>query len=249
MARFYVADPVMDRGEIVVSGPEAHHMQRVLRLKRGDRVEIFDGTGRQYQGLIARQDRRSVRVKILEIRGAGGEVPFRVVMGQSLIKGDKMDSVIQKASELGVSELVPFVSSRSIPRLDRDRREVRMGRWRKIAIESSKQSGRPIPLRVEDVVDFHEALRRHARGAVRIILWERARKGLRSFFKEKEDPLPVHDTAYFLVGPEGGFSEQEVAEAEEAHFVAVRLGPRIMRVETAGLALLSILQYEWGDWG
>jgi len=188
-----------------------------------------------------------VTLRILEITAPRRESPLTIIMGQSLVKGNKMDFIIQKATELGISTIIPFVSSRSISSLDEGRVEQRVGRWRKIAVESSKQCGRATPLRVEMVVGFEEILKRTSPGEERIILWERGTGNLRSLFRERNGTTRVSKRVYFLVGPEGGFSEEEVKRAEKAHFTAVSLGSRILRVETAGLSFVSILQYEWGD--
>lgn len=249
MPRFFVSDPIIAQREIILSGQEARHIQRVLRLGVGDRVDIFDGTGKEYRGRITRQDHQAVTVRILETTMPDRETPLTVIMGQSLIKGKKMDFVIQKATEIGVTEVIPFVSSRSVTRLEGLKMEQRVNRWRRIAVESSKQCGRVVPLRVEMVLRFDEILKRASARAQRIILWERGRGNLRSFFRGKPWSSNASQGFYFIVGPEGGFSEREVRQAEEAHFIPVRLGSRILRVETAGLTFVSILQYEWGDLG
>jgi 16S rRNA (uracil1498-N3)-methyltransferase len=175
------------------------------------------------------------------------ESPLTIIMGQSLVKGNKMDSIIQKATELGVSEVFPFLSSRSIPYLDKGRIEHRVNRWRRIAVESSKQCGRLIPLRIETVAKFDDVLERASLATKRIILWEKGTRSLASLFRERNATACPSPKVYFLVGPEGGFSEEEIKRAERAHFVPVGLGSRILRVETAGLSFVSILQYEWGD--
>jgi 16S rRNA (uracil1498-N3)-methyltransferase len=170
-------------------------------------------------------------------------------MGQSLVKGDKMDLIVQKVTEMGVSSIIPFVSSRSVIRLEGQRMEKRLARWRRIAVESSKQCGRVVPLRVERVVSFHDILQWPGGSAVRIILWERANDRLKSLLHETApDHIRLHGV-FFLVGPEGGFSDAEVKQAEDVSFKPTSLGSRILRVETAGLSLLSILQFEWGDMG
>lgn len=249
MSRFFVSNPIIAQKEITITDQEARHIQRVLRLRVGDKVTIFDGTGKEYRSEIARQDRQAVTVKILETAVPDRESPLTVIMGQSLIKGDKMEFVIQKATEMGVSTVIPFVSSRSVTRPDSRKMEQRVNRWRKIAVESSKQCGRLIPLRVEMVVGFDEVLRQAPARAKRIILWERGTGRLKSLFRERDRSSRASKSVYFLVGPEGGFSEEEVRQAEKAHFMPVGLGARILRVETAGLSFVSILQYEWGNVG
>jgi 16S rRNA (uracil1498-N3)-methyltransferase len=224
-------------------------MQRVLRLTVGDCVDIFDGRGGEYRSEIIGQDRHGVVLRILETIPSRPESPLIVTMGQSLIKGDKMDAVVQKATEMGVSRVIPFVSSRSVVRLHDVRAAERVKRWRRIAVESAKQCGRAIPLDVEGVLRFDEVLHRAPPRAIRIVLWEHATNRLKPFLREAER-LPERPRAvYFLVGPEGGFTEEEIRQAQKVHFVPLGLGLRILRVETAGLGLVSILQYEWGDWG
>ncbi len=247
MPRFFVSNPIVSKQEIVVSGREARHMQRVLRLKLGDKVDIFDGTGKEYRSEILRQDNQTLRLRILETTTPNRESPLTIIMGQSLVKGNKMDFIIQKATELGVSEVFPFVSSRSITYLDKGRIEHRVNRWRRIAVQSSKQCGRLIPLRIEAVAKFEDVLERASLATKRIILWEKGTRNLTSLFRERNGTASPSQSVYFLVGPEGGFSEEEIKRAEGAHFVPVGLGSRILRVETAGLSFVSILQYEWGD--
>ena len=249
MPRFFVSETVTGHDDIVISGREAHHMQRVLRLTVGDRVDIFDGTGREYRSEIIRQDRCGVILRILGTIPSRPESPLTVTMGQSLIKGDKMDAVVQKATEMGVSRVIPFVSSRSVVRLNGAKAEDRVKRWRRIAVESAKQCGRAIPLEVEGVIQFHQVLHRPPPQAIRIVLWERATNRLKPFLREAEKSPHLPRAVYFLVGPEGGFTEGEIRQAQEAHFIPLGLGFRILRVETAGLGFVSILQYEWGDWG
>jgi 16S rRNA (uracil1498-N3)-methyltransferase len=247
MPRFFVSDPIIAQKEITIPGPEAHHMQRVLRLRVGDTLDILDGTGKQYRGEIMQQSRHSVTVRILTLATVQHKSALTLVMGQSLIKGDKMDFVIQKATEIGVSELIPFVSSRSVTRFHERNLERRVGRWRRIAVESSKQCGRPDPLKVSTVVEFEVVLRQRFPAARRVILWERGRGRLKDFFRKGDKRSTGEQAVYFLVGPEGGFSDQEVTLARKARFTPLSLGPRILRAETAGLTFVSILQYEWGD--
>jgi 16S rRNA (uracil1498-N3)-methyltransferase len=249
MPRFFVSDPIDAREEITIRGQEARHIDRVLRLRAGDRVDIFDGTGKEYQGKITRQGSQAVTVRILETTVPDRESPLTVIMGQSLIKGNKMDFIIQKATEMGVSEFVPFVSVRSITRLDGSKSDHRVDRWRKITVAASKQCGRVIPMRVESVLGFDETLRRSSAGTQRIILWERGEGKLKAFLRKKDQQSAGFPGVYFLVGPEGGFSDEEVRQAEAAHFVPVGLGSRLLRAETAGLTFIGIVQYEWGDLG
>jgi 16S rRNA (uracil1498-N3)-methyltransferase len=249
MPRFFVPRSLDNQHEITMSGSEAHHMWHVLRLRSGDRVTIFDGVGNECDGEIIGQNRQTVTVRILESRRPRHEPSLPLIMGQSLVKGDKMDFIIQKATEMGVSSVIPFVSLRSVSRLEGPRMEKRLIRWRRIAVESSKQCGRMIPMDVEQVMSFHEILGWSGGHAVRIILWEGAQNRLKSLLRGTGVRNIRAHGVVFLVGPEGGFSEAEVKQAEKAHFTPASLGARILRAEAAGLSLISILQYEWGDMG
>jgi 16S rRNA (uracil1498-N3)-methyltransferase len=249
MPRFFVHDPIQDEKTITISGTEARHVQRVFRLKVGDRVELFDGSGKEYLSEIIRQDRQTVTVKVLETRAPERQSPLSLIMGQSLIKGDKMDLVVQKANELGISTFVPFVSSRSVNRPDSQRAEGRVERWKRITTASSKQCGRTVPMEVLQILPFADALKIDRPGTQRIILSESEPVGLKSLLRETKGSSVVLEGVYFMVGPEGGFSEEELKQAGVARFLPVRLGSRIMRAETVVLACASILQYEWGDLG
>ncbi len=241
-----MASPRIIQGLATISGQEARHIQRVLRLAVGDPITIFDGTGKEYNSRIARQDRHTVTVEVQETMTPVRESPLRIVMGQSLIKGDRMDFVVQKATEMGISQVTPFVSSRSIPRLEGHSLEQRLDRWRRIAVESSKQCGRVVPLRIDPPVPFDRVLDSAERDLKKLILWEGSTYSIKSLLREMDAP---YQGILFLVGPEGGFSEDEVRQAERARFVAVGMGPRILRVETVGISFAGILQYEWGDMG
>jgi 16S rRNA (uracil1498-N3)-methyltransferase len=153
--------------------------------------------------------------------------------------------LIQKATELGVKEIIPFFSSRSIPLLEKSRRLKRHHRWEKIAIEASKQCGRGVVPKVELVKDYPDMLRTASTDSLRLILWENEGVNLREVLEGSKERKKI----FFVIGPEGGFSQDEVEKAKRAGFVAVTLGRRILRAETASLCLLSILQYERGDIG
>jgi 16S rRNA (uracil1498-N3)-methyltransferase len=166
-------------------------------------------------------------------------------LAQSLLKGEKMDYLIQKATELGVKEIVPFLSSRSIPLLEGSKRSARLRRWGKIAIEASKQCGRGVVPVIQPIQEYSELLVSTAQDSFRLILWEREGTRLREVLTNFKEKTKV----FFMVGPEGGFSQEEVENAKQAGFLPVSLGERILRSETVSLSLLSIFQYEWGDMG
>lgn len=245
MPRFYLSNPVIEEGRLRIEGPEVRHIRRVLRLKKGEDIVLFNGQEKEYRGIIVEQGTHRITVQIEQILSIQRESPLEITIAQSLLKGEKMDYFIQKATELGVTRIVPFFSSRSVPLLDKSKRLSRHRRWQRIAIEASKQCGR---VRVPEVIplqDFSEMLQLPSPGACRLILWENEKRGLKNFLKGSKCEREI----FFIVGPEGGFSEGEIENAKKSGFIPIGLGERILRAETAGLCLLSILQYEWGDIG
>jgi len=241
MARFYVPHPHVDGGVLRVEGTEARHIRKVLRLKAGDPVTIFDGSAKEYDGYIVELGPSFVLVRVEKAFSPQKDSPLEITLAQSLLKGEKMDYVIQKATELGVKEIVPFFSSRSVPLLERSKRQERLHRWERIGMEASKQCGRAILPVVRSLQDFDEMLRLVPGDALRFILWEKEGMVLKQALKRSAEKI------FFIVGPEGGLSETEVEASKKAGFIPVTLGKRIVRAETASLCLLSILQYEWGD--
>ncbi len=245
MPRFYVPNPQIEKGMLKVEGQEVRHIRRVLRLRAGDGIVVFDGSGKEYGGRIVEEGPASVLIEIQNITSPGRESPLEVTLAQSLLKGEKMDYVIQKATELGVKEIIPFFSFRSVPLLDKSKRLKRYHRWERIAVEASKQCGRGAIPRIEPLQDYLEILQAPSPDCLRLILWEKEGAGLKEILKKAMGKKKI----FFIVGPEGGVSDEEVEHARRAGFIPVNLGKRILRSETASLCLLSILQYEWGDLG
>jgi 16S rRNA (uracil1498-N3)-methyltransferase len=245
MARFYVPQPRIENGMIRIDGNEVKHIRRVLRLKKGDGIVVFDGLGKEYEGTILDEGPSSVVIRIQNIFPSEKESQLEVTLAQGMLKGEKMDYLIQKATELGVKEIIPFFSSRSVPLLDKSGRLRRHHRWERIAIEASKQCGRGVVPKIEFLQDYPEMLRTASLDSLRIILWEEEGTKL----KEVLGKLIEKKEVFFIIGPEGGFSQEEVEEAIKDGFLPITLGKRILRAETASLCLLSILQYEQGDIG
>jgi len=245
MARFYVPQPRIEKGMLRVEGNEVRHIRRVLRLKTGDEIVIFNGSAKEYEGTIVEEGPSSVMIKIQNIYPSKRESRMEITLAQSVLKGEKMDLLIQKATELGVKAIVPFFSSRSVPLLEKSARLKRCHRWERIAIEASKQCGRGIIPNIEPLRDYSEMLQTASPDSLRLILWEREGARLKEVLGGPKEKLKV----FFIIGPEGGLSQEEVSHAKEKGFIPVTYGERILRSETASLCLLSILQYEWGDIG
>ena len=245
MTRFYVPDPSIENKLLKIKGEEVKHILRVLRLKAGDEIIVFDGLGNEFEGAIVKETSSSVVIQVQNISSSIRESPLEITLAQSLLKGEKMDYLIQKATELGVKQIIPFLSSRSIPLLEKSDKLKRFHRWEKIVIESSKQCGRGVIPKIKPLWDYSEVLQNAPQDSLRLILWEREEVRLREVLERLKEKTRI----FFIVGPEGGFSKEEIGEAKRAGFVAVRLGKRVLRAETASLCLLSILQYDWGDIG
>lgn len=223
------------------------YLKTVLRLKIGDPLILFDGTRYEYESVIKDYTATTASVEIT------GKEPIRlpdvhITLAQSLPKAGKMDLIVQKATELGVTTIIPFTSERSIPKLSGEKMMRRVSRWRKIAIEASRQCRRSSVPEVTDIIPFDAMLERGNTKGLRIIFWEdEFKRGLKDILRDKTwDGV----TDYFLVvGPEGGFSWAEVERAHTRKFLSATLGTYILRTETAGLSIISIIQYEKGILG
>ncbi len=240
MRRFFVPpqnlldDPVPLPEEIV------HHLGAVLRLSVGDEILLLDGEGRLCHCRLESLGRRVGTARVLDCRQEP-EVSLPVRLLQGLPKGDKMDLVLQKGTELGMTAFTPVLVERSIPSADRG--EKRRQRWERIIREAAQQSRRAYLPRLDNVLPLTEALK-HCGEDLRLLLWEEESRPLADIL-----PAAAPRDVAVLVGPEGGFSVGEVALARRAGFIPVSLGRRILRSETAGLAITAILQYLYGDLG
>lgn len=245
MRRFYIESPPVSE-TVTLTGDEARHITRVLRLKRDDEIVLFDGSGTAYSAVIAQRHADAVTVRIIETYAAGSPEACRVVLVQAVLKSQKMDVVVQKSTELGVSRILPFFSSRCIPRWDRDKAAHKQHHWQQIAIAAVKQSGvRRVPV-VDQACDFEEALAGPFDGFLKVLLWEQQQAvGLRSLLAAHSPPQGI----VFIVGPEGGFSGAEAELARRHGFAAAGLGKAVLRAETAPLAVLAIIGYATGSIG
>lgn len=228
-----------------IEGNEVRHIRRVLRLKAGDEIIVFNGSVKEYNGTIVEEGPSSVVIRIQNIFPSPKESPLEITLAQSLLKGEKMDYLIQKVTELGIKEIIPFFSSRSVPLLDKSKKLKRLHRWERIAIEASKQCGRGMIPKIELFKDYSEMLETSSPDFLRLILWEGEGVRLKEVLEGSKEKTKI----FFIVGPEGGLSHEEITDAKGKGFIPITLGRRILRSETASLCLLSILQYEWGDIG
>lgn len=248
MRRFLIDPGQVRSGRATLQGSEGHHAREVLRLTPGQRVLLLDGQGWEYPGRVSRVGREEVEVEVLERRPAREESPLKLTLGLALLKADRMDLVVQKATELGVTTLVPLRCARSRVRLEGDRARKRLERWQRIAREALKQCRRGRPVEVRPPADLAAFLAASSGAELKIILEaEAARDAGRPDWRAILAARPKPRLVWALVGPEGGFAPAELAQAQEAGFVPLGLGPRILRSETAALALAAVLGYELGD--
>lgn len=246
--RLYL-DCRLESGERVEAGnAAAQYLSRALRMRRGDNLRVFNGRDGEYAAQIVEQSRSSVTLRLAERlvdpAAAGSESPLRLELAQSVSRGERMDLVVQKTTELGVSRITPVLTERGVVRLDAARSASRRAHWQRIAISATEQSGRLEPPAVEQPLPFDAWLDRIAgNGATR----SRWLLDTRSGAAIDDARAVAGDGLCLLVGPEGGFSDREYAAAAAAGFVSVSLGPRILRTETAGITAVALAQARFGD--
>lgn len=241
--RFHCPLPLV-AGQIV-SLPEnaARHAARALRLRAGDALTLFSGEGGEHSATIVSVLRERVEVEVGEWRDAECESPLDITLVQALQSGDKMDTTVQKAVELGIARIVPVISRRSVVRLEGERAERRVEHWRGVAASACEQCGRNRVPPVSGIVPLERWLGDPAPvGVLRLMLAPGAAHTLNTL-----TPPLAGQKVELLIGAEGGLAPGEIELARQAGFVPVRLGPRILRTETAGLAALAVIQALWGD--
>jgi 16S rRNA (uracil1498-N3)-methyltransferase len=212
----------------------------VLRLKPGALVAVFDGTGVEYEGIVAETHGRCVTVRVRARTVPAVESPLRLTLAQALVKGEKFDLVVQKATELGVARIVPLVTHRTIVGAYSPQR---LERWRRIALEAAKQSRRTRLVQIEEPQPVRSLLEPLHEPA--LFCAEREGAPLREIATQWAGAPPRR--LLIFIGPEGGWTDEEIAAARRAGALLLSLGPRILRTETAGLVVLSMVQFLWGD--
>ncbi len=236
LSRFFIDAP-LSLGQHQLPEAQAHYIGRVLRHAVGDTVQLFDGSGLEYLGELIEVGKKVVRVELREALAGQAESPLRVHLGQGLSRGERMDWAIQKACELGATEITPIVSERCEVRLKDERADKRLAHWRQVAISACEQCGRSVLPLIHAPLTLAE--------------WQSAVQAeLKLVLHPLAAPLTSHakpESLAFLIGPEGGLSESEVEQAKAAGFQAARLGPRVLRTETAPVVALAVAQQLWGD--
>ncbi|MCF6289619.1 MAG: 16S rRNA (uracil(1498)-N(3))-methyltransferase [Desulfobacterales bacterium] len=246
MRHFFIDPADISGAKAVITGQEARHLTTVLRLGPGQRIHLFDGTGAVYVAEISHTGRGAVEATILKTEQEKQGHGPRLHLGQALVKAGKMDLIVEKATELGVAAIHPFVSRYCAIRPGAEQQQRRLERWRRITRAACKQCNRPLPPDCPAPVPLDQLLATAREYDLKIIFWEEEKsRSLTGLFPGAAKTGPLSLLA--LVGPEGGFSEQEVLQAIAAGFIPVGLGRRLLRAETASLAVVAILQYLLGN--
>jgi len=242
--RLYLPRPLETGAVCAAAEDQARYLKTVLRMREGDPLLIFNGTGWEYKAVIRRRTADGIELEITG-RRALPAAEIHVTLCQAVPKAEKMDGIIRHATELGAERIVPFLAERSVPRWRPEQLPRKRERWQKIAVEASRQCGRPDIPEIGEIVTFERMLRDVPESGLRLIPWEEETKtGIREILR---DPARSGMKEFVLViGPEGGFSAGEIELARQAGFLSVSLGKRVLRVETASLAVLAIFQYEKG---
>ena len=236
--RIYSPQPLSSESEVELADSAANHVGKVLRMKPGEPVILFNGEGSAWQGSIASVSKKTVAVKLESEIESETESPLRIHLGQSLSRGERMDYAIQKATESGVTEITPLFSERCEVKLSSERQEKRIKHWQQVAISACEQCGRNVvptvhpPKSVDEWTEGQQS-------DLKLVLHHRTEKKLQGY----EPPESVS----LLIGPEGGLTADEIALAEDRDFNALALGPRVFRTETAPVVAAALLQYFWGD--
>ena len=245
MRRFYIKDEdSVSGGAIRLTGDSYNHIRNVLRLNAGDEVTVTDGAGTDYTCIICDYEEGAVKLTITDLNRNAAELPVAITIYQGMPKGDKLDLVIEKAVELGAVRIVPVMMERTVVKLDEKKAEKRLARYRSIAESAGKQSGRGVMVEVPSIMSFEEALT-DALSLDRVLVPYEDARGMgyaRSVVKAIKDD-GVKSLGIFI-GPEGGFAKKEIEKLEAAGFLVLSLGSRILRTETAGLTMLSIIGFE-----
>ncbi len=240
LTRVYVDAGIAVGEDVLVEGAAANHIMRVLRLRVGDALTLFNGRGGEYGARIATFRKDAALVSVSEERSVDRESPLTLTLAQGISRGERMDWILQKATELGASRIVPIFAERSVVRLDAKQAEKKLHHWQGIAVAACEQSGRNRVPEVAPPLGFHEFLSCPTAESTRLLLSPTAQLGI-------DDLTDVSAGVTVLIGPEGGLTDIEQEFAIRTGFRPVRLGPRVLRTETAAIAALTIIQQRFGD--
>lgn len=239
--RIFTDSPLAVGSQCQLDDNAANHVGRVLRMQAGQALQLFNGDGQDYRATITEAGKKHVQVEVQEASENETESPLRVVLAQTLSKGDRMDYAVQKAVEMGVSEIVPLTTERCDVKLKGDREDKRLRHWQQVAISAAEQCGRARVPEIQPVMTVQQWLEHAQACDLRLVLHHRTEQSLNTLEKPSSIAL--------MIGPEGGLTAEEIALAESRGFLPVALGPRVLRTETAPVAAIALCQWLWGDIG
>jgi 16S rRNA (uracil1498-N3)-methyltransferase len=240
IARFYCSE-LDPNSEVLTLPAQVHrHAIQVLRLKSGEELCLFDGSGIEYTAQLEQVNKRESTARIIQTRQVDKESPLKTTLIQGISRGEKMDYTLQKAVELGVNQIIPVMTERCNVSLSGERAEKKRLHWQGVIISACEQSGRSIIPQLGPILSFEELLQTPLPGTTLI---------LDPLAEIKIASLEKNETVNLLIGPEGGLTEREIEVAKQSNFHAVQFGPRILRTETAAVAVLAVIQTLWGDMG
>ncbi len=239
MPRIYLPVPLAVDAEVELDDNAFRHAVQVLRLKQGYQMILFNGEGGEYTAILSQLSRRSARVRITGFSETNSESPLATHLALGISKGERMDFAMQKAVELGINEITPLYTAHCVVSLDAKRQQKRLQHWQAVIIAACEQSGRNVLPQLHGPRPF-ETWCAEAQAGLKLILDPQQNTRLASLAR------PC-GTVLLAVGPEGGFSEQEITQASAAGFTGIGLGPRVLRTETAALTALAAVQVLWGD--
>lgn len=245
MPKFFVTQDKITENQIIIDTEDVAHISRVLRLGIGDHVTVCDSQGTDYEAEIAEMEQKQIVCSITEKRASESEPNIKVTLFQGLPKASKMEYIIQKTTELGISEIVPVKLSRCVVKIDNKKDErKKLDRWQKISEAAAKQSGRGIVPQISEIMTLDEVIKRSKEFDLFFVPYEcEEQKTLKEVLLSRPDIKTVG----FIIGPEGGFDPAETEKLRENGIDTVTLGKRILRTETAGEAVLAMTMYEIGD--
>jgi len=244
MRRFFIEQSDVNGPAAIIKGSDSNHIKNVLRLRLGDKIGLFDGTGYEYESRITAFSPGKVELQVLKKFPSTTESPLHLTVAQAFLKDKKMDGLVRQVTELGITEWLPFMANRSVPRPDAKRLAARTQRWEKIAKEALKQCKRGRIPQIGPALSFEEILNLKEGYDLNIVFWENESSPMTSFKTSDRNPP---QKILIVLGPEGGFSLEEIKNAKSSGFVTASLGPRILRAETAAIAACTLIQYLFGD--
>jgi len=240
--RIFVGFEKIKNDMATIGGSDVNYLKNVMRLKVGDEVSVMDSKSKEYSAKIAVFENGNIKVELLAEKHPKSESKVKVTIAQGLPKNSKMDMVIQKATELGAMRIIPVRAERSVVKIPKEKEEHKINRWQKIAKEAAEQSGRLIIPFVDAIMEWKDLLMMNKDYDKCVVLWEMEKeRSIKRFLQENREVKNL----LVVIGPEGGFSHEEIEHAKHEGFITANIGSRIVRTETAAICVLSMIDYEY----